>query len=383
MPSSVHKVLVFSALGCGGLVIVGMVASFIFVLHQDPDFLTRTTSEVMYTPEQSRAALDSFTTIDFPPPDPRAGAFQLHVSGADNGAAMALRVWRDTSYRHPIAFGDTVRPGSSRWAIWIAAAAWPAVDSLLAAARRPWSLTGGAIEAPPGEAGVFSKVLLNTQAVLSTTRAMLARARSVVEDAPGRADTLVYAVFTIGRRLEEDAEAYHAILGCRLQHDALTMYAGLHHKGRSGDVLAVLQDVDDRLARYRRAVRLIRAAGALPEQANALPTRARDAALPLPLRGELVLAVGYGWTVNPAEAQRISPLRTTALRQLGGGILPPSLGMLLEAARDAAAAGFSERLVLPSEYQSRYFTMAYEPSGVSRGEATMIPEKKPLELERP
>lgn len=366
MKASAHKYIVMTALGCAVVCILLVVLGVVLAVRRSPlgsdkNLFSRITEE-LYSPAHARAALDSLEDLDFTSlarPSPR---FVLPPRGTGNGAAAAVRIWRDSAYANrTIWFGDTLPDTSSRRAEWLASAEWPAVDSLVAAARRPWLVTGGAV-AGPDTAGRLRDMLLDPGPILWTTRAMLARAHSLAERAPARADTMVFAVITIARRLEEDALLGHALLGYRIERDALSMLWTMWQDAERDEWEDVLDDqgrVEEAEDLLRRASQLIRRAGPLPEQAPALASRVLDTRLPPPIRGEIALAIGYGWSYDPAEGQRLSAARREALDDLAGRDLPKGLAAVVRGGRAAVRAGFARRFVLSREYQALVADVQY------------------------
>lgn len=363
MKASAHKYIVMTGLGCAVVGVLLVVLGVVLAVRRSPpgsdkSFFSRITQE-MYSPAHARAAFDSLEALDFASLAPPSSRHTLPARGTGNGAAAAVRIWRDSAYAHRVIwFGDTLPDTSSRRTEWLASAEWPAVDSLVAAARRPWLLTGGAV-AGPDTAGRLRDMLLDPGPILWTTRAMLARAHTLAERAPARADTLVFAVITIARRLEEDALLGYALLGYRIERDAL---ASIVTSGDGSEWDAGLDEVDRAVqAEYmlRRAAQLIRRAGPLPEQSPALASRVLDPRLPLPIRGEIALAIGYGWSYDPAEGQRLSDVRRQAIDDLASRDLPKGLAAVVQGGRAAVRAGFTRRFVLSREYQALVADVQY------------------------
>lgn len=365
MKASAHKYIVMTGLGCAVVGILLVVLGVVLAVRRSPlgsdkSFLSRITQE-MYSPAHARAAFDSLEALDVASLAPPSTRHTLPARGTGNGAAAAVRVWRDSAYAHRVIWlGDTLPDTSSRRAEWLASAEWPAVDSLVAAARRPWVVTGGVV-AGPDTSGRLRDMLLDPGPILWTTRAMLARARTLADQAPARADTLVYAVITIARRLEEDAVLGHALIGYRVERDALTVLRTFRKARDKWDVGGLDEGVRVAQAEYmlRRAAQLIRRAGPLAELAPALAGRVLDSRLPLPIRGEAALAVGYGWAYDPAEGQVISGARRETLDDLAGRDLPQGLAAVVRGGRAAARAGFTRRFVLSREYQALVADVQY------------------------
>ena len=314
-----------------------------------PDFV----SDMWFTPSHARAALDSLADLDFKRADRPAGPYVLRPRGTVNGAIAAVALWRDSLYaRVSLAYGDTLRATSPRRANWLASADWTAVDTLIAAAPQPWRLTGDALGGPDSTGRLLS-ALLAPGPILTTTRAMLARARRSAEQTPRRADSIVVAAITIGRRLQEDVLLPHVLIGHRVEGEALDMLIELQLEAdRDTETLEEYQDDrEDGESVLRQAFRLIRHAGSLAELAPGLARLAGDPKLPLAIRSELVLAIGYGWALTPAESGVISPLRRDALESLARRDTS-GLAAVVRAATSAVRTGFTRRLILSNEYQA-------------------------------
>ena len=351
MQTSGHKRVVLAGCGCGGLLLIATTIAVVFSLREvrrgGPGGRAEFTRDIWYTPSHARAALDSLAELDFAVVRrPATDALRIRPGARGNGAELAVALWQDSIYhRINIPLGDTIPEGSPRRANWLAAATWTAVDTLLDAATLPWRLTGGALPGPDST-GRLMRAVLDPGPVLWTTRAMLARAHEDSKKSPARADTIIRATVTIGRHLQEDALLPHVLLGLRLERDGLDML--IRRQAGAGRDTEALEDAE---AVLRQGARLIRHAGSLAELAPELARLAKSPDLPLALRSEAVLAIGYGWALTPAEGAVISPLRRTALESLSPRDTS-GLGLVVRAARAAVRTGFARRLLLSGEYQS-------------------------------
>jgi hypothetical protein len=343
-----HKRLVLASCGCGTVLLAGMAVAVVFGLREvnRGGLGSEFTRDIWYTPSHARAALDSLAELDFALVDLPSPHDLQRRTRAGNGALAAIALWQDSLYtRINIPLGDSLPKDSQRRANWLATAEWTAVDTLLDAARLPWRLTGGALPGPDST-GRLMRAMLDPRPVLWTTRATLARAEVVSKRSPALADTLTFAVITIGRRLQEDALLPHVLLGLRIERDALEMLNRRRlDAGRDTEALEEAEIV------LRQAARVIRHAGSLAENAPELARLARDPDLPLAIRSETAIAIGYGWALSPAEGAVINPLRRSALESIATRDTA-GFGVVLRAARGAVSTGFARRLILSSEYQS-------------------------------
>ncbi len=334
MQASTHKKIVLAGCGCGGLLAAAVVVAAVVAVLADPDtFRAEFTAEQgVFAPARARAALDSLRPADIvvvarlPAGDP----FTLPSRRAGDGAATAVAVWTDLTFAHGfILFGDTFPDGDRRRRRWIEAAQWDVVDSLRAAAFRSWRLADALRAAHPGPGGAEP---LTPPRVLSATRAVLARARTAAgRGDAAEADTLARAALTIGRRLQRDYRLRHVVLGARIEREAFRVLVGIH-AGRRAVTGGGVARADTALAAAERVYRSLVIAGALADHCPELVALARDTTLPLSVRREAVLAIGYGWVFAPAEQRKIDARRGKALADLGAGNLPPEL-------REAVAAG--------------------------------------------
>src|SRR5436190_2212482 len=233
MASSTHKYVIFTAMGCAGAVVVALVVVVVATQHEGGGFgrLMREEPSTF----RSSAAVDSLAAVRawYRRPANAGGAFALRPRGSGDGAPIALAVWRDTVGAAWRPFGDTFPHGSRQYQSWGRNVASDAVDSLLAAARRPWRTGWSPLAAP--DAGQVWRGLLSPVVVVSSARELMSGAR--LEEQQGRrarADSMVRAVVTLGRRLQEDVAMPHVALGLRLERDALHVLAGMYGRwGRS------------------------------------------------------------------------------------------------------------------------------------------------------
>ena len=355
MASSTHKYVIFTAMGCAGAVVVALVVVVVATQHEGGGFgrLMREEPSTF----RSSAAVDSLAAVRawYQRPADAGGAFALRPRGSGDGAPIALAVWRDTVGAAWRPFGDTFPQGSRQYQSWGRNVASDDVDSLLAAARRPWRTGWSPLAAP--DAGQVWRGLLSPVVVVSSARELMSGAR--LEEQQGRrarADSMVRAVVTLGRRLQEDVATPHVAFGLRLERDALHVLAGMYGRwGRSpasDSARAAEVRADEGIARWRNAVRLIQTAAVLPDHAAALAAAAADPSWPLALRAEMILAIGFAWAYNGSEvAKGIDANRRVVLDALADERLPPALAAALGAARAAAAMDFKGRIESSVRYR--------------------------------
>jgi hypothetical protein len=184
---------------------------------------------------------------------------------------------------------------------------------------------------------------------MNTTRAMLARAAApaVPRDS---AERLARAVVTIGRALQRDQSLVHVVTGLRIERDALAFLA----RRGSTEAQGSLPEVERALALGLRGLHLIRIAGALPAHAAVLVQGAGDATLPLAVRREMLVAIGYGWALNAQETGALARPRDrgAALAALKPASLPAALRPALATARQGAELAVSTRVIVGPEYQT-------------------------------
>jgi hypothetical protein len=355
MASSTHKYIIFTSMGCAGalLVVVGLLA--VLSLHNPA--VSRLMREEPTT-LRSADALDSLDAVRawYRATANAGAAYAFAPRGSTDGAEPVLAVWRDSSQALLIPLGDTFPVDSRQYRTWGRLVDWVMVDSLVAAARRPWRSGWSPIAA--ADSGRVWRGLLSPVVVVSTTRQVLAAARH--EERNGRrarADTLVRAVVTLGRRLQEDVATPHVTLGRRIEYDALgvlaRMYGRWNRPAARDSAAAALARADTDLVRWRAALRLIQTAAVLPEHAAAIAKRAEDPTWPLALRGEMVLAIGFAWAYNGLEVTTgPDRRRRAALAELARAPLPVILAKTLRAARAAAAGSLASRFEASTRYRN-------------------------------
>src|SRR5947207_1899142 len=151
MPSSTHKYIIFTSMGCGGAVVVAIVLTILTT--QRSGFGRRMLDEPSTL--HSAVALDSLDTVRTwyrrPLPDQSGAAFALLSSAGGDGAPTALAIWRDSAAARWVPFGDTFPAESRQRRAWGRNVDWDQVDSLLAAARRPWRPGWTPVARPDGE----------------------------------------------------------------------------------------------------------------------------------------------------------------------------------------------------------------------------------------
>ncbi|HEX4574392.1 MAG TPA: hypothetical protein VH158_04625 [Gemmatimonadales bacterium] len=335
MQPSTHKKIVVAGLGCGVVVVALGVVGLVLALRLGPE---QPPPRFPVNRWQSAVALDSLRRIDWPAvlAHPPRDTLPLRPHGRGNGALVAWTLWRDTLVS-PVAFafGDTAPRGSPARGPWLATARSPVVDRVLVAATLPWDPAA----VPPVDSGNAYRGGLDAGRVLFTTRATLAAARRARDaHARARADSLVRAVVTLGRRLEDDSMLSRIALGLRLEFEALSM----------------LDPPDSAAARVARALRateqvlaLFRAAGADGDHSDTLAAWARNRGLALPVRFECVIAIGYGWLATPNEVfYGLDAHRRLGLASLDGRTLPPLLRAAVAASERALRLPVAARIVL-------------------------------------
>ncbi|HEX4601381.1 MAG TPA: hypothetical protein VH116_08310 [Gemmatimonadales bacterium] len=337
MQSSTHKKIVIAGLGCGAVVVALGVVGFVLALRLGPE---PPPARLPVNRWQSAAALDSLRRVDWvavlahPPRD----TLLLRPHGRGNGALVAWTLWRDTLVS-PVAFafGDTAPQDSPARHAWLATARSPVVDRVLVAATLPWDPAA----VPPVDSGNAYRGGIDAGRVLFTTRATLAAARRARDThAPARADSLVRAVVSLGRRLEDDSMLARTALGLRLEFEALSML-------ELRDSAAARARVATALRATERVLALFRAAGADGAHSDTLAAWARDRGLALPLRFECVIAVGYGWLGTPNEMlYGLDARRRRGLESLDGSPLPPTLRAAVAAGERAVRLPVAARIAL-------------------------------------
>src|SRR5437016_8402210 len=225
MPSNTHKYIIFTSMGCGGAVRVPLIVAVLMTPHAGRGRSRRAEP----SPLPSPAALDPLAAERawYHGQPPAGTAYALRPAGAGAGARAALSIWRDTASMVWIPFGDTFPANSRQFRSWGQDVDWQDVDSLLAAARRPWRPGWSPLATPDAER--VWRGLLPQAAFLVTARRRMGGAR--LQERLGRrarADSMVRAVVTLGRRLQQDVATPHVNLGLRLERDALHVLARMY-----------------------------------------------------------------------------------------------------------------------------------------------------------
>src|SRR5205809_906711 len=173
MPSNTHKYIIFTSMGCGGALVIALIVAVLMTQHGGLGRLMRDEPSTLHSP----AALDSLAAVRaWYHGQPQAGtAYALRPAGAGDGARAALSIWRDTASVVWVPFGDTFPPDSRQFRAWGQDVDWQDVDSLLAAARRPWRPGWSPLATPDAER--VWRGLLSQVAVLSTARQLMGGAR--------------------------------------------------------------------------------------------------------------------------------------------------------------------------------------------------------------
>ncbi|HEV8266032.1 MAG TPA: hypothetical protein VGQ06_13865 [Gemmatimonadales bacterium] len=359
MQASTHKKIVLAGCGCAALLGVVTAVGVVIAVLEDPDLLrTDLATEQHFRPEYARAALDSLRAPDLQPIGgaPAVDRYTLRPRIQGNGALTAALVWTDSAFARGsvVPFGDTFPDGDWRRRRWVASGDWDVVDSLRAAALRPWDL---AATLPSGDsASDVTAELWSAMRVLTATRAVLARARLAdVRGDAAEADTLVRAVITIGRHLQRDYRLYHFVLGARMEREALHALRAIEEQGgrrrATAPTQAALARANQLVAAAERAYRLLTVAGALGDNCPVLEGLARDRGLPLAVRHQAVLAIGYGWAFASVEQAKLDARRSTALADLARAALPGELARAVRGARRVAEFSVFKRFDVAARQQ--------------------------------
>lgn len=356
MASAAHKRIIFAGMGCAAALIALMVGGVVLLLQERPSFFADLATVAEYgTPASSEAALDSLDGMSWAAlSEPRADRLSLAAgrSGAGasgNGAQLALAVWANRRFQNPLVpYGDTAADTSRRGATWRSYAVYAGIDSLLQAALLPWRISAAMLGRPDSSRGIIAATI-NPYAPMNSTRAMLARAAApaVPRDTVER---IARAVVTIGRALQQDVALVHVVTGLRIERDALAFLA----RRGSAEAERALPGVERALAVGLRGLHLIRVAGAMATHATVLAQGAADAKLPLAVRREMLLAIGYGWALNAQETGAFTGRRERgdALDGLKPASLPSSLRPALVSARHGAGLAVASRMLIGPEYQT-------------------------------
>jgi hypothetical protein len=313
-----HKKLIYGAFGCGGLLVVLFVASWLVI--ERSGFETPT-SPPPVTPAQASAALDSLSSYDL-------GALIPIPAPVDT---RTFARWRTTS-RPVLVFGDTFPPDSWQSTTWYAAGRAVVVESLQG--RPP-----PAESQPPGHA-------------------ILAAARLARESGdPERARAAVRLAIQCAHDLQARPDLLLVILGVRLERDAYLMMDRDSQLVVSDSVRrlapAMVAVLDRRLGEVRQVRVLIAAAGATPAGATALTDWVLDSGVPLAARDEIIRAIGFGWVLDPQEVSiGLDSERVAAVQRLAGSALPPDLRRTLRAVT-FGRPGLAQRFDLAISYRTK------------------------------
>jgi hypothetical protein len=354
MSSAAHKRIIFAGMGCAAGLTGLIVAGVVLALREKPGLLSEIAAVSEYaTPSTAAKALDSLQRFDWGFLDrPHTDRLALTTSGIGNGAMVALQVWNRPRLRFGIIpFGDSAADSSRSREIWHSHAVQPWVDSLIAAARQPWRLTDGAI-ATVSPGGAVLKTTLSAYPVLNTTRAILARADLRWPHDSAAARQAVQATITIGRALQVDGPLIHRLIGLQVEREALFFLYS--RDTASSELESHLNEVDDAVELGLIGLRLIRVAGGVADNAAALARAALDEELPVAVRRELLISVGYGWSFNMLEGGTVMLRadRAAALKAIDSTALPAVLRGTLADARATAQLDLARRMVLGPEYQT-------------------------------
>src|SRR6266550_2739900 len=138
MASSTHKYVVFTAMGCAGAVVIALVVMVVVTQRGGGG------GGLGRLMREEPSTLHSAATV--------GGAFALRATDRGDGARVALAVWHDTVDATWRPFGDTFPRGSRQYESWGRNVNSDDVDSLLAAARRPWRAGWSPLAEPdPGQ----------------------------------------------------------------------------------------------------------------------------------------------------------------------------------------------------------------------------------------
>jgi hypothetical protein len=288
-------------------------------------------SQLPVAPLQAAAALDSLSAYDLTALTAPLVADSL-MTVAPPVADMVAR-WSGEGHVI-LSFGDTFPSDSWQRRIWHTAGAAVVIESLPAGASTP-----PADSQPVGHA-------------------ILAAVRSALDDDDW--DTARHAAALAIRRareLQSRPDLLAVIAGIRLERDAALMISGDSLLAGSEAfrvrAAATLVALDRRLHALRRVRALIGAAGAAPRGVSTLAEWARDSALPLAVRDEMIRAIGFGWLLDPPEMSfGLDSTRVTALQGLAGADLPPELRQTVKAV-SLGSPGVAQRFNLSISYRTK------------------------------
>lgn len=319
MSPDAHKKIVYGAFGCGGLLLVLGVASWLIVAKSG---FESPPSQPPVTPAQASAALDSLSTYDL--------AALIPVPAPVNTRTYAR--WRTTS-RPVMVFGDTFPPDSWQATTWHATGRAVVVESLQGRPPPP------AESQPPGHA-------------------MLAAARQALASGePERARAAVQLAIQCAHDLQARSDLLLVILGIRQERDAYQMIDRDSQLAESDSARrlapAMLAVLDRRLGEVRHVRALIATSGATPAGASALAEWALDSGVPLPVRDEIIRSIGYGWVLDPPETTfGLDSVRVAAVQRLAAAELPPDLRRTVQAVT-FGRPGMARRFDLAISYRTK------------------------------
>lgn len=297
MTSDIHKKLVFGALGCGGLLVIGFAAALYFGWH---GFAGVAAAEHAASPRESQEAWDSLSVVS------PTGLFAIPPLPEWQGPPRApgsLQIMRRTDADLP-SFADTFPAGSKER------------KDLVLTAQRVVVLEPGT-GAFPGE-----RALPTAAAVLFRARILFAAADDWSHHGdPGEAVIALDSALALARAGVEAPDLEHVMVGARVERDAMdllsrdtTLAGGPANAAKAG---AAVGPLGRAAARLENVDRWMMAAGASSRFIDSLALWAADPALPVPWRTVAVDAIGMGWVFSSLEpGTGVLPARGEALQRL-------------------------------------------------------------------
>lgn len=329
-PSSIHKKLIFVSAGCA----VALLAVFIIGLVSmrqlgfEPPARPRSA-----TPQQSSAAVDSLSRIDFTDWLGPGQAERTLRCAATDPSRRVQPVPPGDSLAQPFGFGDTFPPGSTRRGVWEQFGA--RVDLIPAdGAVTP------AESLPPGLellAAVRVRVQHRDRVAACLLLTALVQKLDALESAP-HLDLIITGVGT----------ARDAV-------DMVTRDSVLQELTRltPGRAAGLLRTLDDQHRRLRDLRATIDAAGTSPASTDSLARWAVDPELPLPVRDAFIQAIGYGWVLDPPEMTfSVNAVRQAAIDRLIQAGLPEPLERTAREARRVMQGNLAQRFQFAVLYRS-------------------------------
>jgi hypothetical protein len=340
MDAAKHKWIVFGAMGCAGLFVVGMVSLFLIgrnaVLHDTAGaaLLRRDATADLQALEQA-----GFTdpAMDVDPADrlPHVDRALAELSHQACDTTLVPHQW--------IVFGDTFPEGSRQRKAWQDAARWNSVARVVAAAQDT-SASGGWVPGTCPSIMFPWRLMIEGRAVLARAREQAKSGQPDVARRTLRAMVAIGAALSAGNRLP-DAEA-----GLRLQRDALAMLATVSaardtaRLRREANGVAVIRILTT--ATLQRIARV----SADPGHVDSLAELAASPHIPLVVRGEMVRMIGLGWVGNKSEQLGgVAPEREAALSRLAPR-LPEELDARLQQAQRQARISMVFRVSTTDEF---------------------------------